>query len=200
MSESGLLPRELGGFRGDDGAYLTAVVEAASPQDARVRAQHHLGEILRRAGLTSRQAEVVWVAPVRDRDGEDLRFLNLARDLVEDERPDMAVLAAQTHLEIQVAALVKRVVEQDATPLRREAIKQRSWSMVSPTLQALIQDTLGVQPTSWESCNRYRVHLARRNDVAHRGQYVDPDDARDSIAVVEALWLWLNDAAAGAWQ
>jgi hypothetical protein len=64
------LPREVHGItfgRGaideaDEPGAFTVEIDGADPDDARVRAQHMLGELQRRAKLPVRQAPVVWVA------------------------------------------------------------------------------------------------------------------------------------------
>jgi hypothetical protein len=44
--------------------------------------------------------------------------------------------------------------------------------------------------------DEYVAHTLRRNDVVHDGRAVDRESATTSLEVIEALWLWLNDAAA----
>lgn len=70
---------------------------------------------------------------------------------------------------------------------------RHSWAphdrLVQALLKALFQVNVTVDYPRWKE---YRDHLDRRNDIAHRGQEVDPASARASIEVVTDLWLWLT--------
>lgn len=135
---------EIGGFL-DERPYALLGIRADSANSARIEVQHLIGEMLRQVGLDARQADVVWVAPMTETDGDDLRFLEQARELVEEERYEMAVLAAQTHFERQVGTLVALAIQGKPDPLVAALVdKQRSWSLMRPLDRAIVEAALNV--------------------------------------------------------
>jgi hypothetical protein len=184
----------------DDGNdTITFELDATDAQEARIRAQHWLGEVARRRGLPAEQARVIWVSPVLQSPVSSRRFIGMARDLVCDEvTADLAVVAAQIHIELHIKALITNAVKQDSSPLRNVLVNDdgRTWGPQNPTTRALIKALFGVDPAKdYPRWQEYQDHVKRRNDVAHRGQAVSVEDAEASIAVVDDLWLWLGEAA-----
>jgi hypothetical protein len=187
----------------DDGSdTVTLELAATDAREARIRAQHWLGEASRRRKLPVEEARLIWVAPVLHSPASSHRFMGMARDLIHDEdTADLAVVAAQIHIELHVKALITNAVERDTSPLRHVLIEDsgRTWGPHHHATRALIKALLGVDPaneyTRWQE---YKDHVKRRNDIAHRGQGVSVEDAEASIAVVDDLWLWLSKVADAA--
>lgn len=178
---------------------VTFELEAQDARHARIVAQHILGEVFRAARLPTRQAEVVWVTPLLPSHASSHRFREYARDLVESEDGyDLAVVAAQIHLELQVKILIERIAESDPSPLVGAVVGQRhTWAPHDRWIRAILRALLGAPVTSYPRWRAYEAHVARRNDIAHRGQEVDLIAAQESIDVAEDLWLWLNALASG---
>jgi HEPN domain-containing protein len=129
------------------------------------------------------------------------RFIEMARTLVEDEATvDLAVVAAQIHLELHVKALITSAVADDVSPLRRVLVDDdgHTWRPHHATAKALLKALFGLDPArDYPRWQDYMDHLKRRNAVSHRGQAVSMADAEASIAVIDDLWLWLNAGAGG---
>lgn len=185
---------------GEEPATITFELEARDAQEARLLAQRRLGELRRRAGIAVIEAPVIWVARLADERESSLRFLEQAKELLGEERFEMAVVAAQIHLEVHVRVLVEMTAEASASPLLAAVIAaQRRWApherWLRPILEALFAVKLDASPAWSDYVN---AHVPRRNGVVHAGQEIDADSARASLATVSDLWLWLNDAATAA--
>jgi hypothetical protein len=183
-----------------DADVVTFELEAQNARHARIVAQHLLSNVLRAARLPTRQAEVLWVTPMLATESSSHRFLDHARTLVENEDGyDLAVVAAQIHLEIQVKVLIQRATASDPSPLVDAVVRQRRpWAPQDRWIGAILEALFGVRVTSYPRWRAYDAHVKRRNDVAHQGQDVDKTAALESIEVVEDFWLWLNDLASRA--
>ena len=180
----------------DEGAdVVTFELEAQDARHARILAQHLLGEVRRSAALKREQARVVWVAPMLATARSSHRFLDHARELFESEDGyDLAVVAAQIHLEIQVKVLVEQALASDSSLLTGALIGQRhTWAPHDRWMKLILEALFGFRVKDYPRWKDYEVHLARRNDIAHRGQEVDQAAAQESIEVVEHFWLWLID-------
>jgi hypothetical protein len=185
----------------DDGRdTVTFELDAPDARHARILSQHWLGEACRLSGLRVEQAAVIWVAPLLASVRSSHRFMEMARSLVEDEETiDLAVVAAQIHLELHVKALISRAVAKDASPLRGVLVEDdgHTWGPQHPMVKALLKGLFGVEPArGYPRWRDYTDHLKRRNAISHRGQPVSVADAEASIAVIDDLWMWLNAAAA----
>ena len=183
---------------GEDGEpdTVTFELDAANAQAARIVAQHSLGKVRAAAGLPVRESPVLWVAPLLGGSESSHRFLSHAEDLVEENAFDLAVVAAQIHLEVQVATLVRRAIAAHSSPLVHAlAERQRGWPPHDRWAQPVLEALFDVRMTTFPRWREYNAHVSRRNDVAHGGQVVDRESATDSLRVVSDLWLWLNEAA-----
>jgi hypothetical protein len=187
----------------DDGSdTVTFELDAPDGREARILAQHWLGEACRKSGLPVEQARVIWVAPLLASPRSSHRFIEIARTLVEDETTaDLAVVAAQIHLELHVKALITTAVADDPSPLRAVLVDDdgHTWGPHHPTARGLLKALFGVEPArDYPRWQDYADHIKRRNAISHRGQAVSLADAQASMAIVDDLWLWLNAAAGRA--
>jgi hypothetical protein len=174
-------------------------IRGINENDARARAQHIVGEALRKARRPVRQHPVVWVARLSGDPVSSLRFLEEAESRLRDEQFDMAVVAAQIHLEVQVRVLLEAAAEHTSNEGLHAVISQRpGWGphnpRTGPIIEALFTSALADCP-AWRE---YRAHVDRRNAVVHMGQAIDAESARASLEAVSSLWLWLNAAASDA--
>ena len=181
---------------GDEPATVTFELEAADARHARIVAQHRLGEVQAAAGVAMHEASVVWVAPLLGSFESSHRFFAHARELLDEESFDLAVVAAQIHLEVQVRTLVRLAVASDPSALTSAIVaRQRSWGPHDRWAQPIIEALFGITLTSYPGWREYKTHVKRRNDVVHLGQALDRESAEDSLRAVHGLWLWLNEAA-----
>lgn len=193
-----VLPRAIGCDGSDEGEpnTITFDVTASTAQEARLLAQHRLGEMRRRASVRVRESEVVWVARLSDNPNADsLRFFSLAKQLAAGENPEMAVMAAQTHLEVQVRILVEMTRSTEPSPVLDAIAGQLRWAPHDRWLQPILESVYHIKMDDCEAWPAYKAHVTRRNHVVHRGQSIDDTAAKESIAAVSALWEWLNDIA-----
>jgi hypothetical protein len=180
----------------DEPPTITLSLEAPDAQQARLLGQIRLDELRKLAGVRGGEAPVVWVARLSSDSTGSLRFLEQASELLDEERFEMAVLAAQIHLEVHVKALVDMIAEVAPSPLL-DALRsgQRIWSPHDDRLRPMLDAVLGITIADFPRWAEFRTHMSRRNDVAHRGQAIDAESAKATIDVVSDLWLWLNNAA-----
>jgi hypothetical protein len=180
----------------DEPDTITFEIDGVDANDARVRCQHKLGELQRHAGLPVRQAPVVWVARLSDEPTSSLRFLSEAKTLVGDEQFEMAVVAAQIHLEVQVRVLVEALAtSQPPSVLSAVIAGQHRWAPHERWLHPILDALFGVKMTDSPAWSEYNAHVSRRNSIVHRGQAIDAASAKASLNAVSELWLWLNQAA-----
>ena len=179
---------------------ITVELRATSADHARVLTQHMLGEMRRAAGLSLVQMPVLWVAPLNDHPVSSHRFLAQAKDLFESEDYDLAVVAAQIHVETHMATLLRMLVEADPSPVAEALLSSRvEWTLMQSwqrdLLDALIGRPIAKSFPGWKA---YGVHVQRRNAIVHGGQVVDRRAAADSLAAAQAMWEWINAAALAA--
>jgi hypothetical protein len=170
---------------GDEPETVTIEFEALDGKEARIRAQHMLDRAQAIARSTPRGSHVRWVAPLKETEESSLRFLGRARDLLEEEDYALSVVAAQIHLETQIATLMRLVGEKS----------DRGWAPHDRSGRRLLETLLDVKMSEFSAWSEYRTHVRRRNDVTHGGASVDRESAERSLQVVSDLWLWLNEAA-----
>jgi hypothetical protein len=95
-------------------ASLTLELEAIDGATAQQRGESLLLRARRACGLPDEVSSVAWVTPLTNDNSSSVRFLEKAEELLDDEDElDMAVVAAQIHLEIQVRTLIERAAEGD---------------------------------------------------------------------------------------
>ena len=124
------------------------------------------------------------------------RFLRRAKDLISDEEFDLAVVAAQIHLEVQVTTLVRQAIEPDPSPLIKVLMaRERGWPPQHEASQRVLEALFGVKVTAFPGWQDYKTHVKRRNDVVHAGASIDRESAEASLQAVSRLWLWLNENA-----
>ena len=171
---------------------VTIDLPAADAVTARVTVLDVLGRVA--PGI---EVSILWVAPL----GPDLesshRFLEQAQELFHTEQYELAVVAAQIHLETHISTLLRRFVEADSSHVGRSLAETRTeWTFAQAWQRDLFEKLLGLRlSTAFDGWKHYTNHLEVRNAVAHRGQTVDQQAARESLKVVEEFWIWINDAA-----
>jgi hypothetical protein len=179
-------------------ASLKLELLASDGKEARERAENLLYQARRAAGLPDRTATVAWVTPLSDEDSSSARFLDKAEELLDDEdEADMAVVAAQIHLETQVRILLSRAVEADKGPQWVDVIMgtRGLGNLNSQKVQALIRALLGIDVTEAPEWEAYEAHNVLRNAIVHEGQDALQHEAKESVEMVRQLSIRLANAA-----
>jgi hypothetical protein len=179
-------------------ASLKLELQADGATEAKERAEGLLYAGRRAAGLLpDAVAEIAWVTPLSNSASSSARFLEKAEELLDDEdNLDLAVVAAQIHLEAQVRTLLEHAAEDEGPHWIDVLLKQRGLGNLNNTqTRALIVALLGFDVTSSSRWKDYRGHAVRRNAIVHDGQDVLPEEARLSVTTVRALSIELAEAA-----
>jgi hypothetical protein len=178
-------------------ASLKLELQADGATEAKERAEGLLYAGRRAAGLPDAVAEIAWVTPLSSSESSSVRFLEKAEELLDDEdNLDLAVVAAQIHLEVQVRTLIEHAAEDEGPPWIDVLLSQRGLgNLNNKQTQALIVALLGFDVTTSARWKDYRAHNVRRNAIVHEGQDVLPEEANLSVTTVRALSIELADAA-----
>jgi hypothetical protein len=152
----------IGAAGSDEPVTITSELDAVNPQAARILAQHLLGKVRSAAGLKVHESSVVWVAPLLGGAESSHRFLSHATDLIDEEAFDLAVVAVQIHLEVQVATLVRRAVAASPSPLVQAlVVRERGWPphdrWARPVLEALFDVRMTTFPRGRNTPRMSRV-------------------------------------------
>jgi hypothetical protein len=126
-----------------------------------------------------------------------VRFLEKAEELLDDEdEADMAVVAAQIHLEVQVRALIEHAAEGDGPDWIDVLMQTRGLgNLNNKQIQELIQALLRFDVTSAPEWKNYKRHNVRRNAIVHEGQDVEPNEAVESVETIRDLCQRMAEAA-----
>jgi hypothetical protein len=182
-------------------ASLKLELLAENADDAESRAINLVLQGRRVAGLADAIPTIVWVAPLVDDDNaSSVRFLERAEDLLEDEDTlDMAVIAAQIHLEVQVRVLLAQAVRKDGPEWAELLTNSRGLGNLNSKLtQQLVSRLLGLEVNQMPEWPAYKKHIVTRNSIVHEGQAVELEQARASVKTAREIGIRLTDAARDA--
>ena len=189
---------KFGGSAGDevdDPPSLTFELQAPDYAAAEESAQSFAYRMRRAAKLPDSVLPIVWLAPLAEGDASS-RFLDEAEDLIDAGQYGLAVVAAQIHFEVQLRALLEEAAGANPHPWSVRLLKGRGGvELKREPLLAVIELLLDVDVTQLPEWQRFNAHLDRRNAVVHKGQAVELNQAKDSVAVVRELWIRLSTAA-----
>lgn len=176
----------------DEGPAITIEVDANSWHEARVLAQHLVGTIFESAGLEPHELVVAWVAPLSDDHVSSLRFLGQAQELLAAGDYDLAIVAAQIHLETQIHALLARRATEHPSELMTAVLAARQWSLTQRRGRQVLEALLGMKLTAFPRWALFAGHVQRRNQIVHGGAGMPEELARESVELAAELWLWLR--------
>lgn len=117
--------------------------------------------------------------------------------LLVEERYELAVLISQTLLELRTEAELTHFVENSQEPRLGEAALTvlGTYNLGNPRVQRFVEGLVGVRLR--DRCSSeftaLKAHVERRNAIAHRGEEVDAEDARASLAAVRAITEVLHE-------
>jgi hypothetical protein len=117
-------------------------------------------------------------------------FINEAEDMFEERRHELAVLAAQTACEVAARTAVERLVQGPSAqrvPLGSGYLNR--WSLTDPASMMLFHAATGSRAWDEKWWSKYKAHVTRRNNVAHKGAGVTRDEARESLDI---MWDFIN--------
>jgi hypothetical protein len=177
---------------------ITLFVDA--PSDAvvaRERALALLSQICREADIDTNDVSVVAFYEVYPAGGRADRALQLARELQAEGRHSLAVVSAQTGVEVFLRQSMSHVVEGLGTEMALVLEFARGFSLMDPVSQRLFTFVFGRRPTSYPWWHEYAAHVARRNEIVHRGADVTSVEAATSIAVAEQIVATIRHDALG---
>lgn len=180
----------------DDVENLRLEISAQSAKEAEDRALGVIYKARRAAKLPDAVVPVAWVTPVRDTEVGS-NFLDEAEDLLDSEQFQMAVVAADIHLEVQVKAMIETALNRVVPEFADVLLQHRSNTNINrPEGQSMIKRLLNVDVTRLDEWHAFRAHAGRRNAIVHEGQSIDEAEAVDSLSAIRSLWLRLSEA----WQ
>lgn len=138
---------------------------------------------------------MAWVA-LRGELESGENYLDQAEGLFEDESYDLAIVAAEIHLESQAKMLIEAAVKRDAPSFEEVFFEHpNNFKLRHSAGQKMIRRFLGLSLTQLPEWQDLRAHHARRDEVVHRGMVFGEEEASKSIEVVRKIWLQLADAA-----
>lgn len=171
-------------------------LRARSAETAEERAQNLAFQARRAAKLPTAPLPVAWVLPLRETDESSARFLDEARDLVAGEQHEMAVIAVHVHLEMQVKTMLEMAAEEAGPSWAKVLMATRGiGNLGNRQTRVMVTELLGIEIGAVDEWSEFNQHLARRNAIVHDGQAVEEREAKESIAVVEALVRHLAEAS-----
>lgn len=178
-------------------ASLKLELQAANAVDAKERASGLLHRARRAAGLPDAIPSIAWVTPLTEDNSSSARFLEKAEELLDDEDElDMAVVAAQIHLEVQVRTLIAHAAEADGPEWVDVLMETKGLgNLNNKQVQAMIKALLGVDVVEAPEWEAYKRHNVIRNGIVHEGQDVQQEEAAASVAAIRGLCIHLAEAA-----
>jgi hypothetical protein len=132
------------------------------------------------------------------RDPRHLELLALARQLRDEERTDLAVVAAQTACEVYAEVAISEMLRGRELGKFEEVIPEllTGYSLMDRRGQLVFEALTGhkiQQASIWPA---YRAHVELRNRVVHRGDEVTTEQAIGSVKTAEAF----HEYIAAAWD
>ena len=111
-------------------------------------------------------------------------FVDEAFELLDQQRNELAVVAAQVACEVEIRSAIERVASAETGSLARIAIDApSSYSLMDRRARRIFEVVLGAPPTEAPCWQKYAEHVRRRNNIVHRGAQVTHEDADTSVDV-----------------
>lgn len=132
---------------------------------------------------------------------EDPRHEQLRADadtLMAEGRFDLAVVRAQSACEVLARSAIAGAFRGAVGRDRGDALaKIANPALSDGATQKIIGTLTGSNPTEQRWWKDYKIHLTRRNQVAHGGRELTHLDAEASLEVVDLCMNWLGDIWSG---
>jgi hypothetical protein len=132
------------------------------------------------------------------RDPRHLELIALARQLCEEDKSELAVVAAQTACEVYAEVAVREMLQKRELGEFEEVIPEllAGYSLMDRQGQLVFHALTGESIQRSPFWSSYKTHVALRNRVVHRGEQVTGDQAADSVRAAEAF----HEYIATAWE
>jgi hypothetical protein len=174
---------------------LEIYVEAANLDAAQAEAERLYKAMRKEGGLPPKAPRVIGLFEIGTPVPLWLFFFDEANAMLEQQRYEAAVVAAQVACEIEIRAAVEQAADAPEGSLARMAIDTpSSYSLRDRRALTVFTTALGVSPTSQSFWATYLDHVARRNNVLHNGARVIRDDAIASVTAAEDMVDWVQKA------
>jgi hypothetical protein len=164
---------------------ITFELQAADFGDAEERAQTAVHRMRKAAKLLPGLAPIIWLAPIGE-DRASSRFLDQAKDLIEEEMYELAVVAAQIHFEVQLRELLGQSIGSEPARWSERLMKDRGVAELRRDVSlATVELLLGVDVTQLSEWKQFRDHIERRNDVVHRARQLKRPTQRNPLTLLD---------------
>ena len=173
---------ELSGMEG-----ISLFVQADGSMGARNQGLHLARRLYEAAGVDPARIRIIGVLPVHDGDDRTNELMEVANALIEEGRPELAVVAAQTACEITLRNTFWTVLAGDRENGQLVLNLVQKFALMEPGSKQLFEHVFGVRPASHSWWPEYVAHVARRNQVVHKGAVVAESEARKSVEVAEQV-------------
>jgi hypothetical protein len=120
-------------------------------------------------------------------------FILEAEELADQQRFELAVIAAQTHCEMWISREVRAVASTRGLGALIDG--QANWSLMGGHAPRVFEALLGVRPNSAECWIDYKEHVQRRNRCVHQGTKVTAEGAQQSIDAAVAMVRFVSNTA-----
>jgi hypothetical protein len=121
--------------------------------------------------------------------GRAYDFLWDAEDLYDENRLEIAIVAAQTTCEVLVRVELEALVAEGIASVPIDVADFTAWSMRTAAGQLLFHAATGEDLHAQPWWPQYDAHVIRRNNVVHRGAEVTRSQARTSL---DAMWSFID--------
>jgi hypothetical protein len=124
------------------------------------------------------------------------RYIFEAEDMMDQRRFELAVVAAQIHVEMYTRHALDQVAKRAGTKLAEVALTlPRTWSLTDQVGATLFGALTGVMPSEAGCWEAYRTHVYRRNAVVHQGSGVTEALAEASVNAAVDMVRFIQTAA-----
>lgn len=132
------------------------------------------------------------------RDPRHKQLFKLARELLEDEKPGLAVVTAQTACEVYAEIAIAEMLKARSLGEFEDVIPKllSSFSLKDKRGQAVFHALTGEHVQQADFWKRYHEHVERRHAVVHRGLDVTPEEGAASVAAATEFFEYV----AATWE
>jgi hypothetical protein len=136
-----------------------------------------------------------WQGEQRPDERRHLVLLQRAKKLQEDGVPGLAVVVAQSAVEVLVRQVIsERLQAREIGGLREYIIGGiRTHNLIDNRIRKLWLELTGDDVDRAAAWAGYRAHLKRRNEVVHQGEDISADEADSSLAAAGAMIQHIED-------
>jgi hypothetical protein len=178
---------------GDGDTIFVVDVLATDEDDAIARASDAYRQARDRAGLPRTPVLVLGLVSPAFKPHLWVRLREEAGRLLDNDRPELAVVRAQTACELRANEALDGAFRAEFSPERAAAaLRQCRSALNDRRTQDVLFAITGYRITAEPWWASYVAHVQRRHGVVHEGLLVSPDGAASSLAAVDHCIGWLQ--------